>query len=171
MRRLHQDESYYFWGKSGVEDDRSLTTPTKSSRRFAMYTDGNTTTTWRKPFLIDDDNNNNNHSNSSILLKKTTTTRKTITCKSVYRFTNITICLWWLWLCLWCCGGCSMVIFVIVVEAASSSLLGGRYQTTTDVTNYLNLALDAANMKETDDFDTKKNIYENVREGREEKGM
>lgn len=50
---------------------------------------------------------------------------------------------------------------VVVVDAAS--LLSGRFETVTDVTDYLNLALDAADMKETDDFTTKKNIYQNVR--------
>jgi hypothetical protein len=58
-----------------------------------------------------------------------------------------------LWIAL--CGS------TVVVDAVS--LLGGRYETTTDVTDYLNLALDAADMKETDDLTTKKNIYQNVR--------
>lgn len=43
------------------------------------------------------------------------------------------------------------------------SLLGGRYQTETDVQAYLDLALDAADMKESDDFDTKLLIYKQVR--------
>jgi hypothetical protein len=41
-------------------------------------------------------------------------------------------------------------------------LLGGRYQTITDVSDYLNLALDAAAMKESTDLTTKKSIYQNV---------
>jgi len=39
------------------------------------------------------------------------------------------------------------------------TLLGGRFETSTDVQTFLNLALDAAEMKESDDFDTKKAIY------------
>lgn len=39
------------------------------------------------------------------------------------------------------------------------TLLGGRFETTTDVHTLLNLALDAAEMKESDDFDTKRAIY------------
>jgi hypothetical protein len=39
------------------------------------------------------------------------------------------------------------------------TLLGGRFETTTDVQELLNLALDAAEMKESDDFETKKAIY------------
>ena len=38
-------------------------------------------------------------------------------------------------------------------------LLGGRFETSTDVQQFLNLALDAAEMKESDDFETKKGIY------------
>lgn len=41
----------------------------------------------------------------------------------------------------------------------SIPLLGGRFETTTDVQSLLNLALDAAAMKESDDFGTKKAIY------------
>jgi hypothetical protein len=39
------------------------------------------------------------------------------------------------------------------------TLLGGRFETTTDVQEFLNLALDAAEMKESGDFETKKAIY------------
>jgi len=39
--------------------------------------------------------------------------------------------------------------------------MNGRYETTYDVTNYLNLALDAAKMSESDDFETTMDIYEN----------
>jgi len=38
-------------------------------------------------------------------------------------------------------------------------LLGGRFETTTDVQEFLNLALDASDMKETDDLAAKKAIY------------
>ena len=41
-------------------------------------------------------------------------------------------------------------------------LLGGRYETTTDVQAFLNLALDTALMKETSDLDTKKDLYKHV---------
>ncbi len=47
-----------------------------------------------------------------------------------------------------------------LVEAIS--LLGGRYETVTDVQAYLDLALDAAAMKESDDFDVKLQIYQEV---------
>lgn len=60
--------------------------------------------------------------------------------------------------------GCSITT-TAVVDAAS--LLNGRFETVTDVTDYLNLALDAADMKETDDLTTKLNIYQNVRYGPE----
>jgi hypothetical protein len=48
--------------------------------------------------------------------------------------------------------GCQCVVNCI-------TLLGGRFETATDVQAFLNLALDAADMKESDDFDTKKAIY------------
>lgn len=38
-------------------------------------------------------------------------------------------------------------------------LLGGRFETSTDVQTLLNLALDAAEMKESDDIETQKAIY------------
>lgn len=41
-------------------------------------------------------------------------------------------------------------------------ILDGRYQTSNDVTSYLNLALDIAKMNEAVDFDTKLDIYKNV---------
>ena len=50
-----------------------------------------------------------------------------------------------------------------MADAQGQSLLGGRFETTTDVQMLLNLALDAADMKETSDWDQKKNIYQNVR--------
>jgi hypothetical protein len=41
-------------------------------------------------------------------------------------------------------------------------LLNGEYETTTDVQSLLNLALDAAAMKETTSLSTKEEIYQNV---------
>ena len=41
-------------------------------------------------------------------------------------------------------------------------LLGGRYETTSDVQTLLNLALDARDMKEATDQTTKKEIYTKV---------
>lgn len=41
------------------------------------------------------------------------------------------------------------------------TLLGGRFETTTDVQELLNLALDAAEMKESDNLENKKAIYKN----------
>jgi hypothetical protein len=52
-------------------------------------------------------------------------------------------------------GGCSMNI------VQGIPLLGGRFETTTDVQTLLNLALDAADLKETSDINQKKDIYEN----------
>eukprot|EP00934_Nitzschia_sp_Nitz4_P003142 Nitzschia sp. Nitz4//scaffold227_size32659//29826//30272//NITZ4_007901-RA/size32659-snap-gene-0.7-mRNA-1//-1//CDS//3329542803//3132//frame0 len=54
----------------------------------------------------------------------------------------------------------------LVLLAGSSgtnaiSLLNGRYETSTDVQDYLNLASDAAAMKETDVRATKEDIYQN----------
>lgn len=41
-------------------------------------------------------------------------------------------------------------------------LLNGRYETTTDVTDYLNLALDVSKMSDSEDFDNSMDIYKNV---------
>lgn len=49
----------------------------------------------------------------------------------------------------------------MVVEAIP--LLNGRYETVTDVQEYLDLALDAADMKESDVLATKLSIYQEVR--------
>ena len=49
------------------------------------------------------------------------------------------------------------------VGTTAIPLLNGRFQTTTDVQYLLDLALDAADMKEADDLATKQSIYENVR--------
>jgi hypothetical protein len=46
--------------------------------------------------------------------------------------------------------------------AQAASLLNGRYETTTDVTDYLNLAYDASNMIESDDHELILDIYKNV---------
>ena len=45
--------------------------------------------------------------------------------------------------------------------ARKISLLNGRFETTSDVQEYLNLAIDAAEMKETGDKKTKMTIYRN----------
>ena len=42
------------------------------------------------------------------------------------------------------------------------SLLNGRYETSTDVTDYLNLALDVSKMSESLNNDVKLDIYKNV---------
>ena len=42
------------------------------------------------------------------------------------------------------------------------SLLDGQYETTTDVTDYLNLALDVSKMSESENIDVKLDIYKNV---------
>ncbi|KAG7374724.1 low iron-inducible periplasmic protein [Nitzschia inconspicua] len=56
----------------------------------------------------------------------------------------------------------SMMMLLLELSTVTAiSLLGGRFETMTDVSDYLNLALDAADMKETDDLTTKKNIYQN----------
>ena len=47
-------------------------------------------------------------------------------------------------------------------NAAAVSLLDGRYETTTDVTDYLNLAHDIAKMNEALGFDTKFDLYKFV---------
>ena len=44
----------------------------------------------------------------------------------------------------------------------AASLLNGRFETTTDVTDYLNLAFDASKMIESTDFDVTMSIYKNV---------
>jgi hypothetical protein len=47
--------------------------------------------------------------------------------------------------------------------AAQQSLLGGRFQTTTDVQGILNLALDIRDMKDSATEALKLDIYQNVR--------
>ena len=53
----------------------------------------------------------------------------------------------------------SLSLLVLPLQISAKVLLGGTYETTTDVQNYLNLALDAAAMKETDDIALKQTIY------------
>ena len=55
---------------------------------------------------------------------------------------------------------CSTLPFV-----HSIPLLGGRFETTTDVQSLLNLGLDAADMREATDLATKSSIYTEVRIG------
>ena len=51
----------------------------------------------------------------------------------------------------------------MIHTSQAASLLNGRFETTTDVTDYLNLALDAAKMAEAGGaFDTTMDIYTNV---------
>lgn len=40
--------------------------------------------------------------------------------------------------------------------------MDGRYETNTDVTDYLNLALDVSKMSESENIDVKLDIYKNV---------
>ena len=55
-----------------------------------------------------------------------------------------------------------LIVLILSPAVQATPLLNGRYETVTDVTSYLNLALDAADMKETSDITTKQNIYRNV---------
>jgi len=54
----------------------------------------------------------------------------------------------------------SLSLLVLPLQLSAKVLLGGTFETTTDVQNYLNLALDAAAMKETDDIALKQTIYQ-----------
>jgi hypothetical protein len=54
----------------------------------------------------------------------------------------------------------SLSLVVLPLQLSAKVLLGGTFETTTDVQNYLNLALDAAAMKETDDIALKQTIYQ-----------
>ena len=51
---------------------------------------------------------------------------------------------------------------VQTTQAQSISLLNGRFTTTTDVTDYLNIAMDASKMIESEDFEVTLDIYKNV---------
>ena len=54
------------------------------------------------------------------------------------------------------------ILLFIAVSVQSVSILEGDFETTTDVQEYLNLALHAAAMKEAEDLATKKRIYSQV---------
>ena len=63
----------------------------------------------------------------------------------------------------------SRKVFLLLLAGSASlnivqgiPLLGGRYETTSDVQTLLNLALDASDMKEAPDQATKKEIYTKV---------
>jgi hypothetical protein len=51
---------------------------------------------------------------------------------------------------------------VQTTQAQSISLLNGRFKTSTDVTDYLNIAMDASKMSESEDFEVTMDIYKNV---------
>jgi hypothetical protein len=53
-------------------------------------------------------------------------------------------------------------VLLLVPTAAAIPLLNGRFETTTDVQHILDLALDAAAMKEADSIASKTSIYQNV---------
>jgi hypothetical protein len=53
-------------------------------------------------------------------------------------------------------------LFLIMGVTNGMPLLGGRYETTTDVQGILNLALDVAAMQQSNDENERKSIYENV---------
>ena len=78
--------------------------------------------------------------------RKTTTTTTTTTAmrKELWVFMTLLISCW------------------AIQMAQAASLLNGRYETTTDVTDYLNLAYDASNMIESDDHELILDIYKNV---------
>lgn len=62
----------------------------------------------------------------------------------------------------------AMVLSLLVASLTlptvhSIPLLGGRFETTTDVQDLLNLGLDAADMREATDLATKETIYKEVR--------
>jgi hypothetical protein len=145
MRHSYNDDLT----NSGVVDRSRETCTTTSSRRISVRIDDKTLS--RQPHI----GNDNHHQRTRILVKNTTTTLKIVP-----RLMFISRWSWLSSLFLALCCVCS----TFLVEAVS--LLNGRYETTTDVMDYLNLALDAADMKETDDFATKKNIYQNVRQQR-----
>lgn len=58
-----------------------------------------------------------------------------------------------------------LILLALPLQSAATSLLGGKYEITTDVQDYLNLSRDAAAMKEADDLKMKQAIYENGRSG------
>jgi hypothetical protein len=56
-----------------------------------------------------------------------------------------------------------LLLFLHISGVLAVPLLNGRFQTSTDVKNYLNLALDVAAMKESSSTTEKIAIYENVK--------
>eukprot|EP00980_Cylindrotheca_fusiformis_P024659 scaffold12195_cov126-Cylindrotheca_fusiformis.AAC.3 len=54
-----------------------------------------------------------------------------------------------------------IVLLILMGQIAVNGipLLGGRFETTTDVQEYLNIALDVVDMRESDDLQTKQSIY------------
>ena len=54
-----------------------------------------------------------------------------------------------------------LVVAMSSVVTDAIPVLGGRFETVTDVQDLLNLALDAADMKEATDLTVKQSIYEN----------
>lgn len=54
----------------------------------------------------------------------------------------------------------SLSLLALPLQSEAALLLGGLYETTTDVQNLLNLALDVAAMRETDDLALKQSIYQ-----------
>jgi len=111
-------------------------------------------------------NNNDSHSTgpkSSSFRASTTMRTTTRTRTRTRRITTITTTrtteFWSFFTILLCC-------WKTVQTTNAISLLNGRYETSNDVTDYLNLALDAAKMNEADDFDTKLDLYKNVSVGR-----
>lgn len=58
----------------------------------------------------------------------------------------------------------SMLWFALIQLSAIAAipLLNGRFETSTDVQNFLNLALDAAAMRESKNMTEKSEIYSNV---------
>jgi len=55
----------------------------------------------------------------------------------------------------------SLSLLALPVPLFGKTLLGGKYETSSDVQNFLNLALDTAAMRETDDLIEKLSIYQN----------
>jgi hypothetical protein len=56
-----------------------------------------------------------------------------------------------------------LVAGIVFQSSYGITLLNGRFETTTDVQILLDLALDVADMRATDDSLKKRQIYENVR--------
>lgn len=54
------------------------------------------------------------------------------------------------------------IILSVTASVRAISILNGEYETTTDVQDYLNLALQAQAMREAEDLTTKKQFYTQV---------